>query len=120
MRIKRGGSSERVPTTAKLPELVHPPPTANPAEINKQILEAAAAQQIANKTLAGGRKKQRGGACVGGTLSQADGYGYMAPSNCLEVPSFRDSGTQALATQGTLINATAVANAVNDNKIGQN
>jgi len=66
---------------------------------------------------AGGSRKQSGGACVGGNISNPDGYGYFPPNNCMQVPTLRDPTAQLIAMKSTSIHATSLANAENDNKI---
>jgi hypothetical protein len=96
-------------------------PGAGPTSSANQTTQAAHDQNARNNQGGGGRgKKQKGGMsdvaiCGGSTfLNSPDGFGYIAPPGCLQVPVVPYG--QDLATASVHISATGQANAQFDNR----
>jgi hypothetical protein len=128
-----GVNGANIPTTTAILTLPTsgPPIYGSPQATANMINAANAAQSYQDKVLAGGfykkskskkqhtSKKQRGGMtastmCTGALLNSADGYGYIPPTGCIQVPVLQNYDAQNLATRSVHIMATGQANAQYD------
>jgi len=126
MRGGRGMDSSYVPL-APLPAPVFPyipePIQLNINTVNAQIAAQNMRQLNAITQLAGGGKGkhgkqwQHGGSCGTSITSGANGYGYIAPTNCTLVPSVQDPLVQPSVTAAAQTLITNIANSVGDRAV---
>jgi hypothetical protein len=107
-------------------------PQANANQVNAS--NSAQSNQV--KTLSGGRgkrgkqskkgkkNKQRGGMggatmCTGPLQHSLDGYGYLPPFGCIQVPVLQNPDAQNLAINSVHISAVGQANAQYDNTVNK-
>jgi len=52
--------------------------------------------------------------CPGAIINSADGYGYLPPVGCIQVPALANNDAQTLAINSVHVSATGQANAEYD------
>jgi len=55
--------------------------------------------------------------CTGPIINSADGYGYLPPAGCIQVPVLANNDAQSLAINSVNISATGQANAQYDQRL---
>jgi hypothetical protein len=141
-RIRGGAAAAPLPPP-KFTE-VPPPLPGDAMGVQDKIAQQNAAQNQANKTLTGGKRsrgkrsrgkrsrgkrsrgrhllKHRGGGatiCGGMPLNGSDGYGYVSPNNCLQVPTVNNPTAQALAIDAMNNLNIGASNAAGDRLVGK-